>query len=162
VPVEKALGQTVTGLLAIIVAMQGAVEQLETALAAEFDDHPLSPVLRSAPGLGPILAARVLAEVGDDPSRFASAGGLRAFAGTAPVTRASGRSRQVRARLVRNKRLGEACHWWAFAMLTKSPGDAHTTTADAPPATITMPPCATSRTSSSGDSVVHAEQRTMG
>ncbi|MGW5151736.1 transposase [Rhodococcus koreensis] len=44
---------------------------------------------RSVPGLGPILAARVLAEVGDDPARFATANGLRAFAGTAPITRAS-------------------------------------------------------------------------
>lgn len=120
--VEKALGQTVSGLLTVIVAMQHAVEQLQSALEVEFDAHPLAPVLRSAPGLGPILAARVLAEVGDDPDRFTSAGGLRAFAGTAPVTRASGRSRQVKARLVRNKRLGDACHWWAFAMLTKSTG----------------------------------------
>ena len=120
--VEKALGQTVSGLLTVIVAMQHAVEQLQSALEVEFDAHPLAPVLRSAPGLGPILAARVLAEVGDDPDRFTSAGGLRAFAGTAPITRASGRSRQVKARLVRNKRLGDACHWWAFAMLTKSTG----------------------------------------
>ena len=121
-PVEAALGQTVVGLLGILTAMHVAVEQLEQALAVEFDEHPLAPVLRSAPGLGPILAARVLAEVGDDPSRFTSAGGLRAFAGTAPVTRASGRSRRVSARKVRNKRLGDACHWWAFAMLTKSDG----------------------------------------
>jgi transposase len=120
--VEVALGQTVTGLLTVIAAMQDAVDQLEAALAAEFDEHPLAPVLRSAPGLGPILAARVLAEVGDDPARFTTAGGLRAFAGTAPVTRASGRSHYVKARKVRNKRLGDACHWWAFAMLTKSPG----------------------------------------
>ena len=67
-------------------------------LAAVFDTHPLAPMLRSAPGLGPILAARVLAEIGDDPNRFASANGLRAFAGTAPVTRASGRSHYVKAR----------------------------------------------------------------
>ncbi|UUE28493.1 hypothetical protein LRQ08_31670 (plasmid) [Rhodococcus qingshengii] len=40
--------------------------------------------------------------------------------GTAPITRASGRSRYVKARKVRNKRLGDACHWWAFSMLTKS------------------------------------------
>ena len=120
--VEVALGQTVTGLLSIVTAMQGAVEQLEAALAKEFDEHPLAPVLRSAPGLGPSLAARVLAEVGDDAARFTTAGGLRAFAGTAPVTRASGRSHYVKARKVRNKRLGDACHWWAFAMLTKSAG----------------------------------------
>lgn len=48
--------------------MHTAVEQLEAALATEFDAHPLAPVLRSAPGLGPVLAAR-----------FTSAGGLRAF-----------------------------------------------------------------------------------
>lgn len=120
--VEAALGTTVVGLLGIITAMHAAVEQLETSLALEFERHPLAPVLRSAPGLGPVLAARVLAEVGDDDTRFATAGGLRAFAGTAPVTRASGRSRKVSARRVRNKRLGDACHWWAFATLTKSPG----------------------------------------
>lgn len=120
--VEEALGLTVVGLLGVITAMHAAVEQLEHALAAEFDEHPLAPVLRSAPGLGPVLAARVLAEVGDDPRRFSTAAGLRAFAGTAPVTRASGRSRRVMARRVRNKRLGDACHWWAFAALTKSAG----------------------------------------
>jgi transposase len=120
--VEAALGTTVVGLLGIITAMHAGVEQLEAALAMEFAQHPLAPVLRSAPGLGPVLAARVLAEVGDDDTRFTTAGGLRAFAGTAPVTRASGRSRKVSARRVRNKRLADACHWWAFATLTKSPG----------------------------------------
>jgi transposase len=120
--VEQALGQTVTGLLGVVAAMHAAVEQLEAALEVEFAQHPLAPVLRSAPGLGPVLAARVLAEVGDDPQRFTTANGLRAFAGTAPVTRASGRSSHVKARRIRNKRLGDACHWWAFAMLTKSAG----------------------------------------
>ncbi len=121
-PIETALGQAVVTLIGILTAMHTAVEQLETALETEFGQHQLAPILRSAPGLGPILAARVLAEVGDDANRFTTANGLRAFAGTAPVTRASGRSRRVFARRVRNKRLGDACHWWAFAMLTKSPG----------------------------------------
>ncbi len=120
--VEAALGHTVVSLLGVIVAMHAAVEQLEQALSAQFNDHPLAVVLRSAPGLGPVLAARVLAETGDDPTRFSTAAGLRAFAGTAPVTRASGRSRRVMARRVRNKRLADACHWWAFAALTKSAG----------------------------------------
>ncbi len=64
----------------------------------------------------------MLAEVGDDPARFATADGLRSFAGTAPITRASGRTKIVSARHVRNRRLADACHWWAFAALTKSPG----------------------------------------
>lgn len=121
-PVEQALGTTVESLLKIIVAMRDAVDLLEGELAAAFDQHQLAPILRSVPGLGPVLAARVLAEVGDDPRRFTGPAGLRAFAGTAPITRASGRSHYVKARKIRNKRLGDACHWWAFATLTRSPG----------------------------------------
>ncbi len=98
------------------------METLAGALTDVFDTHPLAPVLRSAPGLGLVLGARVLAEVGDDPTRFATPAGLRAYAGTAPVTRASRRSRYVKAGKIGNRRLGDACHWWAFAMLTKSPG----------------------------------------
>jgi transposase len=108
--------------LTIIESMTKAVEDLDVELACEFTQHALHPVLTSAPGLGPVLAARVLAEIGDDRRRFATARGLRGFAGTAPITRASGRSSYVKARKVRNKRLGDACHWWAFAALTKSPG----------------------------------------
>ena len=119
---EAGLGHAVVGLVTIIEAMQAAIADLEAAMIAEFDQHPSAPLLRAAPGLGPILAARVLAEVGDDPSRFATADGLRAFAGTAPITRASGRSKIVKTRYVKNKRLADACPWWAFAAITKSPG----------------------------------------
>jgi transposase len=122
VRVEEALGLTVRGLIDILRAMAKNVEDLEAELSREFDQHLLAPILRSAPGLGPVLAARVLAEIGDDATRFANANGLRAFAGTAPITRASGRSHYVKARKVRNRRLGDACHWWAFATLTKSTG----------------------------------------
>ena len=121
-PVEHALGITVEGLVRIVVAMRDVVDRLEAELAVAFDQHELAPILRSAPGLGPVLAARVLAEIGDDQARFATAAALRSFAGTAPVTRASGRSRYVKARKIRNKRLADACHWWAFATLTRSPG----------------------------------------
>ena len=120
--VETALGLTVQGLVDIISAMRASVEALEAELAREFENHAFAPVLRSAPGLGPVLAARMLAELGDDPARFTSVTGVGAFAGTAPVTRASGRSHYVKARKVRNKRLGDACHWWAFSALSWSPG----------------------------------------
>jgi transposase len=119
--VEEAYALTVVGQIQIIVAMQASVVALQKALDEQFQAHTLAPVLISAPGLGPVLAARLLSEIGDDPDRFETAQGLRAFAGTAPVTRASGRSRQVIARTVRNKRLADACYWWAFATLTKSP-----------------------------------------
>lgn len=120
--VEAALSQAVTELVKIVKTMETSIDSLEAAMGAQFDQHHAAELLRGTPGLGAILAARVLGEVGDDTARFSTAGGLRAFAGTAPITRASGRSRVVRTRHVKNKRLADACHWWAFAAITKSSG----------------------------------------
>lgn len=64
----------------------------------------------------------MLAEIGDDRSRFTDARGLNAFAGTAPVTRASGKSVAVLARRVKNQRLASVGYVWAFSSLTASPG----------------------------------------
>jgi transposase len=121
-PVESALGCALLGLVEVVLAMEASIAKLEQALTDVFSTHPMQSVLTSAPGLGPILAARVLAEIGDDLTRFRTADGLRAFAGTAPITRASGRSRIVSARRVHNKRLADAVHWWAFSAITKSKG----------------------------------------
>jgi hypothetical protein len=43
------------------------------------------------------------------------------YAGTSPITRASGRRVVVLARHARNRRLGDAVHQWAFCALTASP-----------------------------------------
>jgi transposase len=64
----------------------------------------------------------VLAEIGDDRSRFANARSLKAYAGAAPVTRASGKSLTVSHRRVKNQRLGAVGYVCAFAALTASPG----------------------------------------
>jgi transposase len=87
-----------------------------------FHQHPQAPIITSFPGLGPVLGARLLGELGDDPNRFLDAQAVRSFAGTAPITRASGKSRVVSARRICNRRLGDACHWWAYATLTRSAG----------------------------------------
>lgn len=60
------------------------------------------------PGIAEITGARVLAEFGDDPTRYDSAKARKSYAGTSPVTRASGKSHTVQARYVRNNRLGAA------------------------------------------------------
>jgi transposase len=121
--VEAALGVSAQTLLRVLAAQQAAVETLAKALSDRFDTHALAPILRSAPGLGPVLAARVLAEIGNDPARFDSPAGLRAFAGgTAPV---HPRLRPLSLRQGPQdpqQATRRACHWWAFAMLTKSPG----------------------------------------
>lgn len=78
-------------------------------------------------GLNPLAVsryrgARVLGEFGDDPNRYADARSRKAYAGTAPITKASGRSLVVLARVARNRRLADACERWAFCSLTQSPG----------------------------------------
>jgi transposase len=76
----------------------------------------------SQPGLGQVLGARVLAEFGDDPTRYCDARARRNYAGTSPITRASGRRHLVLARYARNRRLADAVHQWAFCALSASPG----------------------------------------
>jgi hypothetical protein len=57
-------------------------------------------------------------------TRFTDAASRRAYAGSAPITRASGRARVVLVRRARNKRLADACRWWAFLATQHSPGAA--------------------------------------
>ncbi|MDT5311467.1 MAG: hypothetical protein QOE74_487, partial [Mycobacterium sp.] len=85
--------------------------------------------------------ARVLGEFGDDPNRYTTAKCRKNYAGTSPLTIASGRKRAVLARYVRNKRLYDALDQWAFCALTTSPG-APSTVSAAPPATCTTKPYA--------------------
>ena len=104
-------------------------------LATGFEQHPDAVVVRSLPGLGTILGARVLGEFGDEPNRYLDAKSRKNYAGTSPITRASGTKRAVLARHVRNQRLADAIDAWAFASLTVSPGarklyDAHRAAGD--------------------------------
>jgi len=120
--VEAAMGEAVRAIVRTLTAANEAVHGLEQALADRFEQHPDAEILDSLPGLGLVLGARVLGEYGDDPTRWPDAASRRNYAGTAPITRASGRSRVVLARHIRNKRLADACYLWAFTALTKSPG----------------------------------------
>jgi transposase len=82
---------------------------------------PGGDIYLSFPGLGDILAARIAAEIGDHIEQFDSPNGLQCYAGTAPVTRRSGRSELVIARrLAHNRYLGTAVHQWAFCTLKTS------------------------------------------
>ena len=120
--VADAMGESVTALAAVAVELNTQIARLETELETRFDQHPDAKVIRSLPGLGMILGARVLAEFGDDPNRYADAKSRKNYAGTSPITRASGKHRVVLARYARNRRLADACYLWAFAALNASPG----------------------------------------
>ena len=90
-------------------------------MEAHFGQHPAAEIILSQPGLGPILGARVLAEFGDAEGRYASAKCRKNYAGTSPITRASGKKKVVLARFVHNDRLIDALDSQAFAALTASP-----------------------------------------
>ena len=108
--------------LAVITTMTRQIAELEAALATRFEQHPDAEILRSLPGLGVVLGARVLGEFGDDPDRYVNAKARRNYAGSSPITRRSGSRRVVLARSVRNRRLADALALWAFCSLTASPG----------------------------------------
>jgi len=120
--VSESMGAVVRALVAVITELSTQIASLEVELTDRFDAHPAAKVIRSLPGLGMILGARVLAEFGDDPNRYADAKSRKNYAGTSPITRASGKSHVVLARYARNKRLADACYLWAFAALSTSPG----------------------------------------
>lgn len=118
----EAYGASVTSLVAVIAVMAEQITVLEAEVSRCFGQHPDAEIITSQPGLGVVLGARVLAEFGDDKARFADAKARRNYAGTSPITKASGTRRVVLARYARNKRLADALHQQAFAALTASPG----------------------------------------
>ena len=120
--VADAMGATVAALVGVIGELVTQIRRLEAELADRFEQHPDAKIIRSLPGLGMILGARVLAEFGDDPNRFDSAKSRKNYAATSPITRASGKHHVVLARYARNRRLADTCHLWAFAAITASPG----------------------------------------
>jgi transposase len=120
--VADAMGATVAALVAVIAEMQAQIDRLEAELADRFEQHPDAKIIRSLPGLGMTLGARVLAEFGDDPNRYADAKSRKNYSGMSPITRASGKHHVVLARYARNRRLADACYQWAFSAITASPG----------------------------------------
>jgi transposase len=120
--VEQAMGRRTLALLGQLDAACAAADDLEHAVTESFNQHPDAGIITSFPGLGPLTGARVLAEIGDDRSRFQDAKGLKAYAGAAPITRASGKTKSVTRRHIKNNRLNAAGYTWAFSAISASPG----------------------------------------
>jgi transposase len=117
-----AYGASVAAIVGVLTSLSAQIDSLHATLGKRFEQHPDAEILRSLPGLGIVLGARVLGEFGDDPNRYADAKARKNYAGTAPITRASGKRLTVLARFVRNRRLADPLVWWAFCSLTCSPG----------------------------------------
>jgi len=120
--IAKAHGLITGSAIVLISSFNAQIDELEAGLSEHFEQHPDAKVVLSLPGLGTVLGARVLGEFGDDRTRFSGSKSRKNYAGTSPITKASGHSRVVLARFARNRRLGDACDQWAFCALTRSPG----------------------------------------
>ena len=147
--VTAAFAATTRAAVGIIAELNRQIADLEAELATHFEAHPDADIYRSLPGLGVVLGARVLGEFGDDPNRYTTAKCRKNYAGTSPLTVASGKKRAVLARHVRNRRLYDAIDQWAFCALNTSPGARHFYDRAAPPATCTTKRYAPSATASS-------------
>jgi transposase len=117
-----AYAATTRAAAAVLAALVEQVTALQGEVDAHFGRHPDAEIILSQPGLGLVLGARVLAEFGDDRARYTDARSRKNYAGTSPITRASGKKKVVLARFVHNNRLVDALGAQAFAALTASPG----------------------------------------
>jgi hypothetical protein len=120
--VERAHAAIVASQVRLLTTLVADIAAMQEVVAQGFGQHPDAEIYASQPGLGMVLGARVLAEFGDDASRYADARARKNYAGTSPITRASGKKTIVLARYARNRRLGDAIHQWAFCALNASPG----------------------------------------
>lgn len=109
---EDALGRQMLALLCQLTAACTAADELAQAVVEVFPQDPDADIILSFPGLGSQLGARVLAEIGDDRTRFADAPGLQAYAGASPITRASGKKSGITRRWWHrfNRLLGQLYH----------------------------------------------------
>ena len=117
-----AYAATVRAHLAVITTLNQQVKDLHGQVEHHFGRHPDAEIYLSQPGMGAILGARVLAEFGDEPHRYATARARKNYAATSPVTRASGKKKIVAARFVHNDRLVDALNAWAYCSMLRSPG----------------------------------------
>jgi hypothetical protein len=120
--VAAAYAAGVRAQVALLQVLGEQVKTLQEQLEADFGKHPAVKIYRSQPGLGAVTGARVLAEFGDDPQRYATAKARKNYAGTSPITRQSGKKKIVFARYVRNDRLIDALMQQAFTAIRVSPG----------------------------------------
>jgi hypothetical protein len=120
--VTEAYAAAVRATAAMLITLNEQIRGLEVQVEAHFLRHPDAEIYLSQPGIGTVNGARVLAESGDAPGRYACAKARKNYAGSSPVTRASGRSKVVLARFIRNTRLTDALQSQALSALTASPG----------------------------------------
>ena len=97
------------------------IERVEHQLADVFATHPDRAIFQSFPGAGKALAPRLLAAWGSDRQRFQDAANMQCFAGPAPVTVRSGKSKWIHRRFACPTFVCQTFHEFAAQSRLKSP-----------------------------------------
>lgn len=111
-------------MLALVAQLRLVMTQIaeyDALIAEVFVTHPDHELFAGLPGSGPRLAPRLLAEWGDDRSRYPTAASIQALAGTAPVLFQSGTYTKARARMACSKPLRNAVYQWARGSIQREP-----------------------------------------
>ncbi|MBI5723641.1 MAG: IS110 family transposase [Planctomycetes bacterium] len=112
-PVANAKSRLALTLVAQLSVLEKQLQQYRKAIEDLFGRHPDRDIFGSLPGAGNKTAPRLLSEIGSIRRRFKDAQALQSYAGTAPVTMQSGKSRHVRFRRACNKYLRSAVNFLA-------------------------------------------------
>jgi transposase len=102
--------------LAALRRLDAEIGALEARIAARVTGHPLLAI----PGVGPLVAAKLLGEIGD-VRRLRSADGFAALAGVAPIPASSGQRQRMRLNRGGNRQLNRALFTIAMVQLRHYP-----------------------------------------
>jgi len=119
--VDVARARAMLALVDFLEQVGRVLDEYAAAIAGVLERHPDAALFASFPGTGLVTTATLLAEIGEDRTRFPSAGSLLAEAGLAPVTRQSGSSRRVGFRYAANHHLRAAWGQWMLTAIRISP-----------------------------------------
>jgi transposase len=112
-PIVRAKSQLAVSLCKLLRTLGQQLDLYRKQIAALFEEHPDHDLFGSLPGAKKVLAPRLLAAIGGDPTRYGSQAVLQCLAGTAPVSYQSGKINKVHVRWSCDKFLRHTIHLWA-------------------------------------------------
>lgn len=110
----------VIALCQLIRVYNAAIDQYDAEIHKRVRQHSDYSIVASLPGAGDATHCRMIAALGDQRSRYASAESLQAAAGIAPLTTQSGKQKFVSSRWACSKFMKQTFHEYAGLSITSS------------------------------------------
>ena len=101
-------------------ALRKSIAGYDKEIAKLYARHPEAKIIASFPAMGKIFGPRLIAALGTDRERFASAEALCNYSGIAPVTERSGKGEWVHRRWSAPRFIRQSFHEWAAETIRHS------------------------------------------